>query len=197
MSISSVEKKERIARATLLIIQKGGFAMATYRNIADESGFSLGSIQNFFKTQNDLYAFAMETIIKNGELRANSLKLFHNDVSVEEFCKLLHQFLPLDAERRTELTAWMAFVTRAASEPRLMYIARQVIGKNYDILEQSIEFMRQRDLFNKKIIAKEAAERLYVFLEGVSLHSIVLPDHYTENAIKNMVRHYVHENLMK
>jgi len=197
MNISSAEKKERIAQATLLMIQKGGFAMATYRNIADESGFSLGSIQNFFKTQNDLYTFAMETIIKNGEARANALKLFASDVSVAEFYRLLYQFLPLDAERRTELTAWMAFVTRAASEPSLMEIARQMIKKNYSTLEQTIAFMQQCDLFNKHLAAKEASERLYVFLEGISLHAIVLPQQYTGAVIKEMVQHYVRDNLTK
>lgn len=169
--------------------------MATYRNIAEESGFSLGSIQNFFKTQNELYRFAMETIIRNGETRANSLKLFHEDVSVEEFYRLLYQFLPLDAERRTELAAWMAFVTRAASEPTLMDIARQMINKNYSVLEESIEFMQQCGLFNKQLEARKASERLYVFLEGISLHAIVLPQQYTETVIKEMVQCYVRDNL--
>lgn len=196
VNISSAEKKERIAQATLLVIQRGGFTMATYRNIAEESGFSLGSIQNFFKTQNDLYKFAMETIIKNGETRAKALKLFENGVSVEEFYKLLYQFLPLDAERRTELTAWMAFVTRAASEPRLMDIARQMISKNYDTLQQSIAFMQQNGLFDKQVVAKEASERLYVFLEGISLHAIVLPQRYTETVIQTMVQRYVQDNLI-
>jgi|GEM_PF-2057306 len=196
VNISSDEKKERIARATLLVIQKGGFAMATYRTIAEESGFSLGSIQNFFKTQNELYKFAMETIVKNGEARANALKLFSSDVSVAEFYRLLYQFLPLDAERRTELTAWMAFVTRAASEPSLMDIARQMISNNYRSLELSIAFMQQCGLFNKQLAVKEASQRLYVFLEGISLHSIVLPQQYTEAVIKEMVQRYVQDNLI-
>ena len=196
MNISSAEKKERIARAALLVIQKGGFAMATYRNIAEESGFSLGSIQNFFKTQNELYRFAMETIIKNGEARANSLKLFHNGASVEEYHQFLHQFLPLDAERHTELTAWMAFVSRAATEPSLMDIARRMISKNYQTLEWSIEFMQQHGLFNESLVPMEASRRLYVFLEGISLHSIVLPDQYTETIITEMVQHYVDDNLI-
>lgn len=196
MNISSIEKKERIAQATLRVIQRDGFAAATYRTIAKESGFSLGSIQNFFKTQNELYTFAMQTIIKNAEKRASSLSLFQDGASIEAFHELLFQFLPLDAERKTELTVWMAFVTKAANEPSLMSIAQQTISKNYEALEQSIAFMQQCNIFNKQLAVKDATERLYVFLEGISLHAIVLPQKYTASAIRRMVREYVHDTFL-
>lgn len=64
-------RKVQIAEATWKVIVKEGLENATVRNIARESGLSVGSLRHYFPSQSDLLLFSMELVSERVLSRIN------------------------------------------------------------------------------------------------------------------------------
>ena len=95
---------------------RDGIEAASLRRVAAEAGWSTGSLRHYFGTQSELLAFAMELVVQRVDAAA-SPRSAARARRASSRRGLLHEVLPLDAERRAEMQVWLAFTMRSLVDP--------------------------------------------------------------------------------
>ena len=67
------ERRERIIRAVLTVIGRGGIAAVTHRAVAEEAGVPLGSMAYYFATKDDLLRAALLVFVEQEAARLRAL----------------------------------------------------------------------------------------------------------------------------
>ena len=115
--VDHAARREQLAAALWRVVVRDGVEAASLRRVAAEAGWSVGSLRHYFETQADLLHFAMELVVTRVTDRVAALPQETDPVAAAT--GLLHQFLPLDADRRAEMEVWLAFASRALVDPSL------------------------------------------------------------------------------
>src|SRR5688500_18949798 len=110
-------RREELAAALWRLVMRDGVEAASLRRVAAEAGWSSGSLRHYFASQSELLTFAMELVMRRAGERVASLSGEADPRARAEH--VLHQLLPLDAERRAEMQVWLAFTMRAVVDPEL------------------------------------------------------------------------------
>jgi len=117
------QRRAEIAYAVWAVIAEDGLDAVSLRRVAAEAGISLGRVQHYFGSKEELLRHTCQTMI---------------DVSASSFTErtatlgalatvraLVGQPVPRDERTRIGTAVWQAFLTRAASDPGL----RAIIGE--------------------------------------------------------------------
>jgi AcrR family transcriptional regulator len=113
----TVETRERILDAVVAITAERGLDQVSIREVASMAGVSIGTVQYYCRTKDDMLLLAMNHVNDRLVRRIDALEPAHN--AVDRLCDVLRQWLPLDAERATDARVWLAFAARAVVNPRL------------------------------------------------------------------------------
>jgi hypothetical protein len=81
----------------------------------------------------------------------------------------LHEVLPLDPERRTEMQVWLAFTTRSLVEPPLRALRDQAHAGLRALCRAAAA------LAGARAPARDA-ERLHALVDGLALHAVLDPE---------------------
>lgn len=191
MNKNSEQKKKEISNIIIKLIYRDGLDTVSFRKISNESGWSLGSIQNFFGNQQSLFIFIFKIISENGEKRMDKQNLFTSKIDFEEFINFSLQLLPLDREREIEFVAWTALVNKSLSNNEMRKVARENLFKNYEGIKQVFKLMIEFGLFKPNLNINKSTKEFYSFLEGLSQHSLLLGDQYSHKLLKGLVEGFV------
>ena len=101
--------------ALIRVVVDRGLDAVSIRTVAQEAGVSIGAVQHYFATKDDLLLAAYTRAIDQVVARAASLPT-EPDAYVRA---LLRELLPLDAQREAELRVALAFTARSVHSPRL------------------------------------------------------------------------------
>jgi AcrR family transcriptional regulator len=120
-------RRRRIADAVCRLAARGGLEDVSLRHVAIEAGVSLGQVQHYFRTKDEMLLFAFRTVGARVEerLRASVSGLARPPSTRALLRALLVAMLPADAEGRFEGPLWVAFMARAVAEPSLAGTLRQ------------------------------------------------------------------------
>jgi TetR/AcrR family transcriptional regulator, transcriptional repressor of bet genes len=124
------ERRRVIAEAVVRLVTAKGVEAASLRAVAAEAGVSMGAVQHYFRTTDEMLLFALE--YGNDLLRARVPELLaeREPASPREtlrwFCGLL---LPLDDDGRTGARLWAALIARGCvDEPTRKLAAEAYTG---------------------------------------------------------------------
>ncbi|WP_055712823.1 TetR/AcrR family transcriptional regulator [Streptomyces torulosus] len=123
-TVDREEQRRHIGTALLRLVSERGLDEVSVRTVAAAAGRSPGAVQKYFRTKEEMLAFAAELAGEHVERRMAGV-----DTSLpprRALRALILTTLPVDAERRAEATAQLAFAVHAAHHPRLAAIRRQV-----------------------------------------------------------------------
>lgn len=165
--VDHAARREQLAAALWRVVVREGVEAASLRRVAAEAGWSVGSLRHYFETQGELLRFAMELVVRRVTERVAALP-WEGD-PIRAVTELLHQFLPLDADRRAEMEVWLAFAARALVDPGL----RELRDESHDSVRRVCR------LAVELIGAPEPeleAERLHALVDGLAQHAIVAPE---------------------
>ena len=97
-----------------------GLQAVSLRHVADEASVSPGMVQHYFRTKDEMMAFALEVVSENVQARlAADADLNQPESSKALVRALLVQMLPLDEPRWVEGHVGLAFHAYAAVQPSL------------------------------------------------------------------------------
>jgi TetR/AcrR family transcriptional regulator, transcriptional repressor of bet genes len=111
--VDHAERRRAIAEAVVRLVSAKGVEAASLRAVAAEAGVSMGGVQHYFTTTDEMLLFALE--YGNGLLAARVQELLaeRQPATPREiwqlFCTLL---LPLDPESRSGARLWAALIAR-------------------------------------------------------------------------------------
>jgi DNA-binding transcriptional regulator YbjK len=127
------ERVERILRATLAVIGRGGVGAVTHRSVAEEARVPLGSLTYYFSSKQELLreALRLHVVEDAGRLRALAAELAEEgaagDRIVERFAELLGGSHPDIAQFELYL--------EAARDPQLRDVAAESLRAYGEVAE--------------------------------------------------------------
>ncbi|WP_030245338.1 TetR/AcrR family transcriptional regulator [Streptomyces sp. NRRL S-455] len=123
-TVDREEQRRQIGAALLHLVAERGLDEVSVRTVAAATGRSPGAVQKYFRTKDEMLTFAAELAGERVERRMAGV-----DTALpprQALRELILTTLPVDADRRAEATAQLAFAVHAAHHPRLAAIRRQV-----------------------------------------------------------------------
>jgi TetR/AcrR family transcriptional regulator, transcriptional repressor of bet genes len=167
------ERRQDIAAAVLRIVTTRGVEAASLRTVAAEAGVSMGAVQHYFTTKDEMLRFALaygNTLLAE---RGTRLGAERNPATPREtfrlFCTLL---LPLDEDSRTAARLWAGLIGRACVDEPTRKLAAMAYANLTDFVVRQL-----RDAL-PGAGADQAARYLVSLIEG--LRWPVLFGTYTE-----------------
>lgn len=178
------QRREELAAALWRLVMREGIEAASIRRVAEEAGWSPGSLRHYFATQSDLLSFAMELVSRRIVERLEALPT--TGTPQQRALAVLSQVLPLDPERHAEMQVWLAFTTRSFVDPGLRV-------RRDEAHLQLRELCRKVAAGLRAVEPALAAERLHALIDGLALHAILAPSTTTPARQRQILARHLEE----
>ena len=188
-AVDHAQRRQEIADALWRVIRRDGFAGASVRTVAAEAGWSTGSIRHYFSSQNELIAFAMQTLIE--QVRERVAVAAAEVRGVTDVADLLEELLPLDAQRRAEAEVWLALSAAARTDRELRAITEQSHRGLRRLCERSVRFVIGEGGARRDVVLE--TDRLHALLDGLALHGTMHPRLMPRTRIRTALRAHLAE----
>lgn len=161
-------RKTALTEALLGIVAERGLEQVSVREVAGAGGVSIGTVQHYFPTKDDMLAAAFTAVVERMRQRIGSVCL-GSDVR-RNISAVLSELLPLDATRAAESRIQVAFAARAATSPMLAGIQRSVLTEITDALTGA--FARAAAGAATLAQSRTAAQLAVAATDGLALHAV-------------------------
>ena len=183
------ERRDRIARALLRAVARKGLARTTMADVADEAGASVGMVQRYFRSKKELLRFGVEHLYRRGAERIDEVE--RRPPFDDLLLRLSETLLPLDEERRTELTVWLEFLPATITDPDLARLHRETTHQLVDGLAQAFVRAQGAGAFPAENDPTEEAVALVALVDGLTVHHLVGSDHFGPDRIRAALRTHI------
>ena len=166
-TVDREEQRRQIGAALLQLAAEHGLDEVSVRTVAAASGRSPGAVQKYFRTKDEMLAFAAELAGERIEQRMTGVN--HALPLRQALRELILTTLPLDAERRAEAAVQLAFAVHAAHHPRLAEIRRQIDRDIHQLLAAWLESA------GHGTHAEAVADAVIALSDGLALRMLYAP----------------------
>lgn len=129
--------RDQLTDALMRVVVERGLDAVSIRSVAREAGVSIGAVQYWFPSKDDLLLAAYERAIEQVTTRARVVA--ECATCPEEYVRLLlHELLPLDERRAAELRVAVAFSARSVYSPRLTTLYTEAYQALIGAVEQAL-----------------------------------------------------------
>lgn len=180
-------RRGQIAEALWRVAARGGLEAVSLRDVAAEAGVSMGLVQHYFKTKEQMLTFTLQLWRELGEQRvrerlAASGEPFSMRLLVRE---ILAESLMVAPDQEVTARAWVAFAARAAVEPGLARILRE---GNAEMVAWVAGELRQAQARGEVAIGLDAdreAGVLMALVDGLTVQ-VLLGQHSPSSALATL-----------
>jgi AcrR family transcriptional regulator len=173
--VDHAARRRELADAACRVIARNGLAATTLADVAEESGWSIGSIRHYFPNKDELIAAALWRV---GERVDDRIRLrTAGGMTVKDLRTAAVELLPLDVESREDSVVYLAFVAQAAVVPALAGAAEGAAQRLQEPLAARIEHAVQAGELPGRLDAEQEAARLRLLLDGLRLQLLTTPRH--------------------
>jgi TetR/AcrR family transcriptional regulator, transcriptional repressor of bet genes len=159
--------------ALIRVVVARGLDAVSIREVAREAGVSIGAVQHYFATKDDLLLAAYTRAIDQVVARARDLP----QEPAAYVRGLLRELLPLDAQREAELRVALAFTARSVHNPRLA----ELYEAGYAALVDAVA----------GVLGHQAATEAVAVADGLAWHSLCAPDVLSPDAAAAALEAYL------
>lgn len=173
-------RRNTIAESVWRLTAKGGIEAVTMRGVAADAGMSLGQVQHYFASKDELLAFAFELVGEQVAARIGGRAT--PDVEEEPTPRsvvraVLIEMLPLDEQRSLEAHVSFAYLARASVAPDLAARLRKLGAELQDFVVDQIRRGQRGGTVPVHLDPAREARTLLAVLDGLTAH--VLIGHHT------------------
>lgn len=125
------QRREQIAEAVCRLAARHGLDAVSLRQVAAEAGVSMGRVQHYFTTKDEMLRFAFQTVGERVEQRmAGAARALGDTPGPRAFLRaMLLEMLPLSERAKAEAPVLAAFLARAVVAPDLAdFLAKDAGG---------------------------------------------------------------------
>ncbi|MFG2141219.1 TetR/AcrR family transcriptional regulator [Streptomyces sp. NPDC048650] len=182
-------RRREISEALWRIASTHGLDGASLRDVAAEAGISLGRLQHYFRTKDEMLAFALRHInrLADQRIRARITALTEEPTPREVLRACLSGMLPLDAESRVGTLVAAAYFNRAVHDEALRAEAKEGIPKLRAFFADQLRRAAERGELPPDRATEEEAMLLISMADGLSTY-ILLDVHGPEQALRLLDR---------
>jgi AcrR family transcriptional regulator len=166
-------RRRELADAACRVIARNGLAGTTLAHVAEESGWSIGSIRYYFPNKDELVASALWRVGERVDDRIRHRTA--GGMTMNDLRTAATELLPLDADRREMTLVYLAFLAQAAVVPALADAAEGAAQRLQEPLAARIAHLVQAGELPAHLDAEDQAARLRVLLDGLRLQLITTP----------------------
>ncbi|MDN4613134.1 TetR family transcriptional regulator C-terminal domain-containing protein [Leifsonia sp. F6_8S_P_1B] len=164
--IDHEEREREIADAALRVLSRDGLTALSVRNVAAEAGIATASLRRAFPDQDVLRRFCLGHIRQNVTRRIERVR----GEGREAVLAVLHELLPLDDERRVELTAHLQLGALALSDERLRPVLLAFNTALRDLCAALIAELARAGELSPSVDQAVEADALHALVDGTALH---------------------------
>jgi AcrR family transcriptional regulator len=167
--LSSPRPREAaLTDALLCIVAERGLDQVSVREVASAADVSIGTVQHYFPTKDDMLAAAFNEVVRRIRTRMTSVCL-GPDVR-RNISAVLTELLPVDDRRAAEARIQVAFAARAATSPALAEIQRGVLTEIHEALTEAFAHAAAGTV--KAENCRSAARVALAAVDGLALHAV-------------------------
>jgi len=194
MSSTAESQKDRLLNALVTVTAERGLDKASIREVAAEAGVSVGTVQYYCRSKDEMLEMAFRHILE--QISARAAATSRSGTVTQTLQRALREFLPLDDVRRRECRVYLAFAARAAVTPGLAEVQHELLGdmrgRCADVLRAAIENGEAVREFDPV----EAAVVTGALVDGLLLHMVTdptgLPEEQATRVLDDHLRRYLH-----
>lgn len=168
-----------MAAAVRRLIAAGGLDSVTVAKTASEAGISVGLVQHYFRSKDEMLLFTYLQILEAVDHRLSDLI----DRAEEAGTRIEHvvldglaELMPLDDQRRQEWRVALAFGGRAIDDVRLAEARTAAIAQIRGRLAQAIENGKECGEVEPSADSETEAARIAAYAEGLAAHLYAAPE---------------------
>jgi AcrR family transcriptional regulator len=166
-------RRRQLADAACAAIARHGLIATTLGQVAEESGWSIGSIRHYFPTKDELIASALWRVGERIDERIR--RRTAGGMELADLRTALLELLPLDANRRQESLVYLAFIAESVSVPELAEAAEDAARRLQRPLAARVAHLVKAGELPQHVDPEHEAARLRVLLDGLSIQLVTTP----------------------
>ncbi|GAA4610014.1 AcrR family transcriptional regulator [Actinoplanes octamycinicus] len=166
-------RRRQVADAVERLVADEGFGAVTVARTAALAGISVGLVQHYFPSKDEMlrHAFTRLRDRLDERVRAQVKRDDRAGARIEEILlRALTGLLPLDEPRRREYRVELAFTGRIADNPQLAEVLARSNAQVRAALAQAVHNGKECGEVPAETDAAAAAGRLLALLDGLKLH---------------------------
>lgn len=168
-------RRQQLAEAIWRITSSDGLEGVSLRHVAGEAGVSMGMVQHYFRTKDEMLLFALDAVSERAERRIGRVVAGLSDP--EDPHQLVRaallQLLPLDAGRTIEAQMSAAFLARAAVQPEIAVRLAEGSTQLQDFVADQIRRAQALDRADAELQPDHEAAALLAFVDGLMMHTLI------------------------
>ena len=170
-------RRRRIAAALWRVAAHQGFDAVSLRHVAAEARVSMGQVQHYFRTKDEMLRFALDSVSERVAERIGlRIAALTNDGRGNPHAlvrAVLVELLPLDEARRLEAYVGFAFLTRATVQPAIAAGLREQYRQLHEFLAGQIRDGQRAGRTPADFDADREAVALLALVDGLAAHVLV------------------------
>lgn len=179
------ERRHQVAAAAGRLIATQGLNAVTVAKTAAEAGVSVGLVQHYFRTKDEMLLFTYRYILESVEHRLAELVVRSEKAGTRiEHILLdgLAETLPLDERRRQECRVALAFTGRALDDPQLSDVKAAALRRLRSLIATAVTNAKECGEVPAATDAATIAARIAAYADGLTTHLCTDPDGLTPDA---------------
>jgi len=161
------------------LIVGAGLDAATVAAVAKEAGFSVGLVQHYFPSKDDLLLFTYHRVMADIGARL-AARVAEGETREQPISAILFdgllELLPLDGDRRGEYRVTRVFRGRALDNPALAAVASTTAADTRTQLATAVRNGKKCGEVERRVDADLAATRLAALVDGLADQLYDAPD---------------------
>ncbi|MEC4015452.1 TetR/AcrR family transcriptional regulator [Streptomyces sp. H27-D2] len=168
-------RRQEIAEALLRIASTRGLDGASLREVAAEAGISLGRLQHYFRTKDEMITFALRYINQLADRRIRQRIEAAADKPTPRVVlrECLSGMLPLDEKSRTGTLVAAAYFARAIHDERLRTDAKEGIPQLRAFLADQLRVAVERGEVPAERDPDDEAMLLISLVDGLTAYTLL------------------------
>ena len=171
------------------VVAERGLAGTTLRHVADAAEVSVGLVQRYFATKDELLHFGFEHVYLRTQERVAAVPI---ELPVKQIVLgIAEAILPLDPQRRRESRVWLAFVHASLNDAQLAETHRKSAAELVDGLRRALDGAQRAGELDDAVDIGAEALSLTALLDGLTVNGIATEQQYDGDALRELVRRHI------
>ncbi|MEV4178964.1 TetR/AcrR family transcriptional regulator [Nonomuraea sp. NPDC049709] len=158
-----------IAAALLRVTEREGMEAVSVRTVAAEAGCSVGAVQRYFRSKDEMLHFALRSVVESARRRMDGIRLGGPDgmTFAGALRAAILQSLPLDTTRLGEARVWAAFYAKAAVQPDFAEVIAELHREALGNLGRALRYARSTGELGPGQDPQALARLILVIIDGL------------------------------
>lgn len=183
------ERRYQLGEALMHVVAERGMTGTTLRQVADFAGVSVGLVQRYFATKDELLRFGFDHVYQRTHQRVAIVPI-HPPIK-QVVLAIAEAVLPLDPERSRESRVWLAFVQASLTDEKLADIHRESAMELADGLGEALQAAQRSGELSAEVDAGTEALELMALVDGLTLSGVALEERYSREVLRSILHRYV------